>query len=149
MLPILDVEAAHINLEGLDKLSDAAQSTAAFAYIGELIGLVAVILIFGMPIIIVLAVLRHRARRQQATNEMVMKLADKGQPIPPELFLEPSAKPRSDLRRGIKLITVGLAMMGFFLFQGDHDAMGIGFIPLAIGIGYLLSAHFDKDKPSP
>ena len=147
MLPILDVEAAHINIDGLDRLGDFA--TTAPALMGELIGLVAVILIFGMPIIIVLAVLRHRARRPQMINDTVMKLAEKGQPIPPELFTEPAARPRSDLRRGIKLLTVGLAIMGFFFFQGDHDGMGIGFIPLAIGIGYLLSAHFDKDKPAP
>jgi len=147
MLSILDVEAAHISIEGADKFGDFAGHAGEL--MGGLIGLVAVILIFGMPIVIVLAVLRHRARRQQATNEVVMKLAEKGQPIPPELFLEPAAKPRSDLRRGIKLITVGLAIMGFFFFQGDHDGMGFGFIPLAIGIGYLLSSHFDKDKPVP
>ena len=44
-------------------------------------------------------------------NDTVMKLAEKGQPIPPELFTEPAARPRSDLRRGIKLLTVGLAII--------------------------------------
>jgi hypothetical protein len=147
MLPILDVEAGHIKIEGLDKLSDAANSASAL--FGEFIGLVAVTLIFSTPIIIILAVLRHRARRQQAMNEMILKLAEKGQPIPPQVFDLPSAGPRSDLRRGIKLIAVGLGIMGFFYFQDVREAIGIGFIPLAIGVGYLLSSHFDKEKPAP
>lgn len=143
MPAIVDVDPTHINIGGLDHLGDAA---SAVPIIGELIGMVAVILTFLVPVAIVVLVLRHRGRRQRETHELVMKLADKGQPIPPELFLEPAARPKSDLRRGIKLIAVGLAIMGFFFFQDDHGGMGIGFIPVAIGIGYLLAAHFDKDK---
>lgn len=149
MLSILDAEIATLKMDGLDKLGDAASSHAGMtALMGEFIGLVAVILIFGTPVIIVLAVLRHRANRQRLINEMVLKLADKGQPIPPELFIEP-VRPKSDLRRGVILVGVGLGLIGFFYFNDDHDGVGIGFIPLMIGLGYLVSWKLEQGKKSP
>ncbi|MCK9193667.1 MAG: hypothetical protein M0P19_07320, partial [Nevskia sp.] len=88
MLSILDVEAIHI--DGLDKLAGLGQAHSGIT--GELIGLVlgltAIVLIFGTPIIIVLSVLRHRSRKQRLTNEIILKLAESGQPIPPQLFIE-------------------------------------------------------------
>lgn len=146
MLSILDAETATLKIDGLDHLSEVAGSHTAF--MGEFIGLVAVILIFGTPVIIVLAVLRHRANRQRLINEMVLKLADKGQPIPPELFIEP-VRPKSDLRRGVILIGVGLGLIGFFYFNDDHDGVGIGFIPMMIGLGYLVSWKLEQGKKSP
>jgi len=148
MLSIMDVESVHI--DGLDKLSEFGISHAG-GVTGELVGLIlgftAIVLIFGTPIIIVLAVLRHRWRRQRLVNDVVVKLVEKGQPIPPELFIEP-IQPKSDLRRGIILVGVGLGLIGFFFFGhgGDHDGVGIGFIPLMIGLGYLLSWKLEQGR---
>lgn len=146
MLPLLDAETATLKIEGLDKLGEVANSHSAF--MGELIGLVAVILIFGTPVIIVLAVLRHRANRQRLVNEMVLKLADKGQPIPPELFMEPQ-KRKSDLRSAFSLIGAGLGLMGFFWFVGGEEGIGIGLIPLMIGLGQLLSWKIEQGRKEP
>ncbi|MCK9385676.1 MAG: DUF6249 domain-containing protein [Nevskia sp.] len=147
MLSILDVEAIHI--DGLDKLAGLGQAHSGIT--GELIGLVlgltAIVLIFGTPIIIVLSVLRHRSRKQRLTNEIILKLAESGQPIPPQLFIEPIT-PNSDLRRGVILLGVGLGLIGFFFFGHDHDGIGIGFIPLMIGLGYLLSWKLEQGKKS-
>jgi len=148
MLPLLDAETATLKIEGLDKLGDVA-SSHGMSFIESLVPLTAVILIFGTPIIIVIAVLRYRANRQRLINEMVMKLADKGQPIPPEVFLDP-VKRKSDLRSSFSLIGAGLGLMGFFWFVDAHEGMGIGLIPLMIGLGQLASWKIEqsrKDKP--
>ncbi|GAC1633607.1 MAG: hypothetical protein NVS9B10_29060 [Nevskia sp.] len=142
-MPLLDAEVGSLHLEGLDHLSRAADTAPAL--MGEFIGLTAVILIFGTPVIIVLAVLRHRARRQQLVNEMVLKLADKGQPIPPEVFLEP-VKRKSELRSAFSLIGAGLGLMGFFWLAGGEEGIGIGLIPLMIGLGQLASWKIEQGR---
>ena len=146
MLPLLDAETASLKIEGLDSLG--AASSGVVPVLGEVIGLVAVILIFGTPIIIVLAVLRHRANRQRLINEMVLKLADKGQPIPPEVFLEP-VKRKSDLRSALSLIGAGLGLVGFFYFVDTREGMGIGLIPLMIGVGQLVSWKIEQQRKDP
>lgn len=144
MLPILDVDSAADNLDKLDKLS---QMTSGGGHVGEvlgpLIGLAAVLLIFGSPFLIVMAVLRHRYSRQRMMADLALKLADKGQPVPPELFADAPAV-KSDLRRGIIWASVGLGIAVFGAFDGDNDVIGIGFIPVMIGIGFAVAAWLDN-----
>ncbi|MDB5976249.1 MAG: hypothetical protein JWR07_3009 [Nevskia sp.] len=142
MLPILDVDSA---VDGLDKLGHASHGMSGEHFMGLLIGLVAVILIFGMPVFIVVAVLRHRLEKQRMVNELALRLADKGQAIPPELFVE-AVRQKSDLRRGIIWAMVGLGILLFGAFDGDSDIMGIGFIPMMIGIGFTAAALLEKKQ---
>ena len=129
---------------GIDFGQHAGSGGDGFTLVEALVPLVAVIMIFGMPIVIVLAVLRYRANRQKSINEMVLKLADKGQPIPPELFLEPGKKRKSDISSGLSLVGAGIGLMGFFYFAGAEEAIGIGFIPLAIGVGQLIAWKIEQ-----
>jgi hypothetical protein len=131
---------------GIDLGKHAGSGDSGFTLVEALVPLVAVIMIFGMPIVIVLAVLRYRANRQKLINEMVLKLADKGQPIPPELFLEPGKKRKSDVSSGLSLIGAGIGLMGFFWFAGAEEAIGIGFIPLMIGVGQLIAWKIEQNK---
>ncbi len=142
MLPILDVDSA---VDGLDKLGQASHGMSGEAFMGLLIGLVAVVLALGMPVFIVVAVLRHRLDKQRLVNELALRLADKGQAIPPELFLG-AVKQKSDLRRGIVWATVGLGVLMYGVFDGDHDIMGIGFIPMMIGIGFVAAALLENKQ---
>ena len=141
MLPILDVAAA---VDGLDKLSHVSHDTTDLpAVLGVLCGLVAVILIFSTPIIIVLAMLRQRTNKQRLINELALKLADKGQQIPPELFMEP-LRQKSDSRRGIIWMAIGAGMFLGGVFSGESDLMGIGCIPLMIGVGFFVASRLEK-----
>ncbi len=140
MLPILDVDVA---VDGLDKLSHVSHGSDLPAVLGVLCGLVAVILIFSTPIIIVLAMLRQRTNKQRLVNELALKLAEKGQQIPPELFMEP-IRQRSDSRRGIIWMAVGAGMFLGGVFSGDSDMMGFGCIPLMIGVGFFVAARLEK-----
>ena len=142
MLAILDVDAA---VDGLDNLGHMSHTMSAESFMGLLIGLVAVVLIFGTPIIIVLAAFRNRTNKQRMVNELALKLAEKGHPIPPELFVE-AVRQKSDLRRGIIWAAIGMGVVLFGAFDGDSDIMGIGFIPLMIGVGFAVAAWLENKQ---
>lgn len=131
---------------GIDLGQHAGLGDAATPLLDALLPLLAVLMVFGMPIVIVLAVLRYRAQRQKSINDMVLKLADKGQPIPPELFLAPGRKRKSDVSSGLSLVGAGLGLMGFFWFAGADPAIGIGFIPLMIGVGQLIAWKIEQGR---
>jgi len=115
-----------------------------------LVALMSVILVFCTPVIIVIAILVHRSQRTKRIHETVVKLAEKGLPIPPDLFIDkPAEDSRSPLSKGVVLIAVGLGLMLFFLTLEDrHAPWGVGMIPLLIGIGYVIVWRLEgrKDK---
>ena len=112
------------------------------------IALMSVILAFSTPIIIVIAILVHRSQRTKRIHETVVKLAEKGLPIPPDLFIDkPPSDTRSPLSKGVVLIAVGLGLTIFFLTIPDrHAPWGVGMIPLLIGIGYLIVWRLEYRK---
>ncbi|MBV8063459.1 MAG: hypothetical protein JOY51_07685 [Nevskia sp.] len=141
MLAILDVDSA---VEGLGALQHASHDPDnAVALFGVLVGLVAVVLIFSTPVLIVLAMLRRSTNKQKLVNELALKLAEKGQQIPPELFMEP-IRQKSDQRRGIIWMAIGAGMFLGGVFSGSGDMMGIGCVPLMIGVGFFAAARLEK-----
>ena len=114
---------------------------------GGIIALLAVILVFGTPVIIVIAILIHKARRTAAIHDTVVRLAEKGLPVPPELFVERRPDTTSPLHKGVILVAVGLGLIVFFLTMQDRQApWGVGTIPLLIGIGYLIVWKLEGTK---
>jgi hypothetical protein len=88
-----------------------------------------------LPIAIVWLLLRSRAERSRLIYETAVRLAEKGQPVPPELFA--NANPTaSDLRRGLVLVAVGSAICIALYEIGVPWTFGL--IPAFAGIGYLL-----------
>jgi hypothetical protein len=85
-------------------------------------------------------------------HEVVMKLAEKGQPVPPELFLEQSdaevRKKKSDLSSGLSLIGVGLGIAVAFYFNGDRGMVGWALIPFFIGVARLISWKLEQGQKS-
>ena len=116
---------------------------------GGIIALLAVVLVFGTPVIIVIAILIHKARRTAAIHDTVVRLAEKGLPVPPELFVERRPDATSALHKGVILVAVGLGLIVFFLTMQDRQApWGVGTIPLLIGIGYLIVWKLEGTKGS-
>ena len=113
-----------------------------------IIAMMAVILVFGTPVIIVIAILMHRARRTQRIHETVLRLAEKGLPIPPDLFVDkPPEDMRSSLHKGVVLIAVGLGLTIFFLTLPERNVpWGVGMIPLLIGVGYMIVWWLENRK---
>ena len=94
-------------------------------------------ILFGtlMPVLIVWLALRYKTSRNQLIYDTAVKLAEKGQPVPAELFtnLNPAG---SDLRRGFVLIMLGVAICICLYELGVPWTFGL--IPLLMGVGFLI-----------
>ena len=108
---------------------------------------VIVAIVFGCPVAIVGLILIFRQRKNAMLHRTLAAMIDKGVPIPPELLQpeQPERRPRSDLRNGLTLIGVGAGLIIFFAFQ-SRNAVGIGFIPLMIGVGHLITWKLEQKK---
>ncbi len=102
--------------------------------------------------------LRHR--NIEAVQKTVQTAIEQGQELTPE-FLERLAQApqrgkdngeKTDLRRGVILITVGLGIAAFGLLVGKGEAMrpmlAIGTLPFLIGTAYLGLWKFSQSDKS-
>ena len=112
--------------------------------------------LFGAPVLIVAAIMLFSYMRSRSLHRTVREMVAKGQAVPPALFAPPPAiRARSDFRRGVVLMMVGIALMIFFgaCSEWEGGAWAIGIIPFLIGVGYLLVWKFegpkDTDKAPP
>ncbi len=105
----------------------------------------AIILGMGTPIALLGIFLWYKSRKTRMIHETALRLAEKGQPVPPELFMG-AEEPFSDLRRGVVLIALGLGL-ALFMYQLDKP-WGVGLIPLFMGAGYLVVWKLEEGKQS-
>ena len=147
---VIDTDQPPISKDLLDKLTPeqifelekikAAQPPDSIPSMAPLI----VFIVFACPVAIVGVILFYQYRRNLILHKTLAAMIDKGVPIPPEL-LQPEKPRRSDLRRGIVLVAVGIGLIIFFVAEHDH-AWGLGFIPLLIGAGYLIAWKMEQSK---
>jgi hypothetical protein len=83
--------------------------------------------------------------RAFAAQKTVREAISRGTPVTPEMLVEAerSAEPgTNDMRNGMVLIALALAIVGFGLLQGSTDAIrgtaGIALFPLFVGVALLL-----------
>ncbi|MBZ5597319.1 MAG: DUF6249 domain-containing protein [Acidobacteriia bacterium] len=105
---------------------------------GDLIGLVAVIMVFGIPIAAMYTFYRVRRLR---TEERLAAIA-RGVNVPMQPELPEAARSR---RAGILLVTAALGYMATFalIARVESDAWvaaAFGVIPLAVGLGFFLDS---------
>ena len=97
--------------------------------------------LFGAPVLIVGVIMFFSYIKARSLHKTVRMMVEKGQPVPEALFAAPHtpAKQRSDMRRGVILIMVGIGIMILFGAIDDWDggAWALGIIPFLIGAGYL------------
>lgn len=86
-----------------------------------------------------------RTVRTFSVQKTIREAVSRGTPISPDLFAdaERNAPPgANDLRYGMVLIAIALAIAGFGLIQGSTDAIkgtaGIALFPLFVGAALLL-----------
>lgn len=113
----------------------------------QIIALFIPILGICIPIIAIIGGIFMKVRREQLLHETVRQLAERGQPVPPELFSragldEGSSRewtPRSQLRFGVINIGVGVGLIILFLaMRPDRWLWAIGCVPLCVGLALLL-----------
>ena len=102
-----------------------------------------VAIVFGCPVAIVGVILFYRHRRNLVLHKTLAAMIDKGVPIPPELLQPEPKEKESDVHRGFVLVGIGLGLILFFLAR-HSNLWGIGFIPLLMGLGYLLAWKLAK-----
>ncbi len=139
-----------INLDG----SDHVVSGEDVPWIAIPIVLIVFLTIFGLPVAIVGIILYFSFSKSRAMHKTVRMMVEKGQPVPEALLNPPPVvRQRSDLRRGVVLLMIGLGLMVFFGACNDWEggAWSLGMIPFLIGAGYLLVWRLDvrRDDPSP
>jgi Domain of unknown function (DUF6249) len=109
--------------------------------------------LFGAPVLIVAVIMYFGFSKNRMMHRTIRMMVEKGQPVPPELLAPlPSAPPqRSDMRRGVILVMVGLGLMLFLGAANDWEggAWAVGLIPLLIGVGYLLVWKLERKKDIP
>lgn len=110
---------------------------------GELVPLLVPLGFFVSVIGIVSLILFAVHRKNRLLHETIRAMIEKGQPIPPELLKpqEPARRPGNDLRKGLVLSAIGIALL--LLFSTMHGSPGVlaalGFIPLCMGIAFLIA----------
>jgi uncharacterized membrane protein len=89
--------------------------------------------------------------KNRMMHRTVRMMVEKGQPVPEALLNPPPAqRQRSDMRRGVVLVMVGVGLMIFLAAVNDWEggAWSIGLIPFLIGAGYLLVWKLEGKKDS-
>ena len=106
--------------------------------------------LFGAPVLIVGVIMFFSYIKARSLHKTVRMMVEKGQPVPEALFAAPHtpARQRSDMRRGVVLVTVGLGIMLFLgaVNEWDGGAWALGLIPFMIGIGYLAVWQLETNK---
>jgi hypothetical protein len=109
------------------------------------IPIVAIVFGTAVPVLLAALVVWYQLRKTERVHDLAIRLAEKGQPVPPELFAGTHSK-QSDLRRGLVLIGLGI---GLAICLAQFEApWSIGLIPLFMGIGYLLVWKLETGKAS-
>lgn len=97
----------------------------------------------------------HRVKLE--TQQTVRMAIEHGQPLSPELLerlADPPATPEADRRRGVIAIAIGLGVTVFGIGIGYEvyfglTIVGLGAIPLFVGLAYLGLSKFGKYDRSP
>jgi hypothetical protein len=149
-------KSAHVRV-GSDK--DAVEDKDTDSYGDDIpsrvipIVVVTMLTVFGAPVLIVAVIMYFGFSKTRALHRTVRLMVEKGQEVPAALLNPPPAqRQRSDMRRGVLLLMVGLGLVVFLGVIADWDSgvWTLGMIPALIGAGYLLVWKLEgrKDKPS-
>jgi len=116
------------------------------------LGSVAIFLICALPFILVITIITVSTRAKNAESkrkyDLYTKSLEMGQTIPEHFFDDPEKKvnPTSNLKRGIVCLSVGLALLVYYLVSRSNGFLIGGIIPAFLGAGYLLVHFLEKPK---
>ena len=106
--------------------------------------------VFGAPVLIVAVIMYFGFSRNRMMHRTIRMMVEKGQPVPAALLAPPAPaqRQRSDMRRGVVLVMVGLGLMLFLgaVNEWEGGAWSLGIIPFLIGAGYLLVWKLEGKK---
>jgi hypothetical protein len=122
---------------------DPSKLIGKFIPVMPIIGFTFILLALSIPLF-------FNYKKAKGRQLIINNLIEKGQEIPRELILPAKRNVRTDLHKGILLISLGLSVcIVLFVLKLPNNYWTFGLIPLFIGIGYLISFKLDdanKDK---
>lgn len=111
---------------------------------------VPIVMFISIAVVIGL-ILYFKYKTKHEVQETVRAALEKGQELSPELLDklgDALPSPKSDMRRGVMLITVAFAIGAFSFLLGEEDAeaplLAISAFPFLIGVAYLALQKFGK-----
>lgn len=114
------------------------------------VGLAAVILLFGGPVVIVALVSWSNRRKREMVHRSIDRMVENGLEVPAELLdaLDKGKGGKSALQRGTVNVAVGIGL-GVALWNiADQDVATIALIPLCIGLAQLLVWRLESGEDS-
>lgn len=112
----------------------------------DVVGLVAVILLFGSPLLIVAIITYNRRRKREMVHATIDKMIEMGQDVPVEMLeaLDKGDGAKPTMHKAVVNIAIGLAV-GIALFSlAGADVATLALIPLFIGLAQLLVTRLDE-----
>ena len=106
-----------------------------------LVAIIGMLVSFGLPVVLVAAILAYKHRKLRMTHETISRLAEKGLPVPPELMERPRPG-HYGLRGGLVLVALGIALAVVLREMGGP--WSIGLIPGLMGAALLLSWAIER-----
>ena len=115
-----------------------------------LIAFPAVILIFGMPLFLLLALLGAGHRKRKQKMELVELYVKNQKDIPEHVVTAlDSGGSASSLKSGLTLTAIGLGIVVTFEEMGAHEIIGFGLIPMFLGVARLIFWFVVERKTEP
>ena len=107
---------------------------------GILLGGLAILLVFGTPVMIVSFILYAGYRKRRLVHDVITQYLASGKEVPPDILqnLQGPAAAKNSMQKGVFWTFVGLGIISFFLILGEEGGAAIGCIPLFIGLAQLL-----------
>jgi hypothetical protein len=109
------------------------------------VAMTAMLASFGLPLVVIAIILVYKHHRNRMYQETILKLAEKGLPVPPELLQPPERRPSP--KGGLVLLALGIALSVFFWERGFP--WSIGLIPGLMGAALLLAWKIDSRPSGP
>jgi hypothetical protein len=105
----------------------------------------------GTGLAIVAIVFLYLSVRERGRLELARTLVEHGKELPPQLLgsSRSSRRPRSDLRRGVVFLAMGMGLGACMLLSGHRSIWSISLVPGLIGIGYLVVWALERPATLP
>ncbi|WP_444930602.1 DUF6249 domain-containing protein [Microbulbifer sp. SSSA002] len=112
-----------------------------------IVPVVALLCVFGMPVLIVWLVTRASYRKKQLVMNNINQMVADGRDVPPELIdLLEDREAGSSSDRGINLMAMGAAIFLSLTAIADIGVGSLGLIPLFIGVARFVNWKLDNKQ---
>lgn len=115
----------------------------------DIVSIVAIITVFGVPVFIVALVLWFRYKNKQAQYRLAAEALAQGKELPKNFYRyeNPNTQHQEVLKKGISNVFLGIGL-GVFLWILTHEERlaAIGFLIFCIGLGQVIIAYATRPR---